>query len=380
MTCRQHIYLIPGIFGFGELAGYVYFEHLERELSRRLQHAGVPHTLEVIPTPPTASLRRRAHHVAEHITRTTRDESIPIHIIGHSTGGLDARLVATPTVHLESEVHLLQWRERLRSIVTVNTPHYGTPLAQFFTTVSGTRFLYALSLLTVTSLKLGGWPLTVFSSVVAAAGRIDETLGVDIHLLDRATDLILRFIGERGQSEVRNWLDGVRQDQGGIVQITPEGMDLFNAAAEDSPSVRYGCVATASPPPAPVRFMSSLRSPYAALSATIYSTLHAFSSMPHKHYAYPAPHPAVLSRLEEEIGRVINDRVCDGVVPTLSMLWGELVWCGSGDHLDIVGHFADDQRPAKHTDWLNCGTAFGRERFQSMVDAIANFIHESASA
>ncbi|MGB0680803.1 MAG: esterase/lipase family protein, partial [Polyangiales bacterium] len=340
-----------------------------------LRARGMAHDMRIVPTSPTASLRRRARQVAERVASSLiHNHHDPIHLIGHSTGGLDARLLASPSTSLGIEPELMRWRKQLRSIVSINTPHHGTPLAQFFTTVSGTRLLYALSLLTFTSLKLGGRPLTVFSSVVAAAERIDDVLGVKIEVLDRATNLVLRYIGEKSQSEVRHWLDGIRKDQGGIVQITPESLDLFNATTENADSVRYGCLVSASPPPAPVRLLGSIRSPYAALSATIYSTVYAIAARPHPHYPYPAPSVEALRKLTAGLEREVSQRSNDGIVPTLSMLWGQLLWCGRGDHLDVVGHFADDVRPSLHTDWLSCGSRFSRERFHQSMLAIADFL------
>ena len=40
---------------------------------------------------PTASIRRRATRLAELIAKTCEDDDSPIHLLGHSTGGLDAR-------------------------------------------------------------------------------------------------------------------------------------------------------------------------------------------------------------------------------------------------------------------------------------------------
>jgi hypothetical protein len=367
------------MFGFGRLAGYEYFGHLERELADRYARAGRDLLMDVVPTPPTASIRRRARVVAETVARNVgkEDDDGPIHLIGHSTGGLDARLLASPSVQFPYVPDdLLTWRRRLRSVVTINTPHSGTPLAQFFATVSGTRLLYALSLLTVTSLSVGGPPLTAVSAIVAAAGRIDEAIGIDVRLLDRATELLLRFIGEQGREEVRTWLEGVYQDQGGIIQISPEGMDLFNGTAVDAEGVRYGCVAAAAPAPRPQRFIKQIRSPYAALSAAIYSTVYTVASQPHRHYPYPAPTVENATALERAIGRTPSDRLTDGIVPTLSMLWGRLLFAGQADHLDIVGHFKDDEKPAVHTDWLSCGASFGRRDFHRMVDAITGFLLE----
>ncbi|MFW6051237.1 MAG: esterase/lipase family protein [Myxococcota bacterium] len=374
MAAPHRVYLIPGMFGFARLAGYDYFGHLERAIGERFADAGVRCRVQIVPTPPTASIRRRARVAADAIHRDVAEDEGPIHLVGHSTGGLDARLLASPSAALELRYEKLAWRHRLRTVATMNTPHHGTPLASFFATVSGTRLLYALSLLTVTTLSVGGPPLTAVSSLVASLGRVDKAFGLDLRLLDGATDMLLRFMGEQGREEVRLWLDGVRQDQGGIIQITPEGMDMFTAAVDDADDVRYGCLATASPPPAPNRFLTSVRSPYAALSATIYSTLYTIASRPHRHYPCPEPSPAVAERLKEGIGRPPDERLNDGVVPTLSMLWGELLWAGRADHLDVVGHFRDDHEPAVHTDWLTCGARFGRQRFGEAMDALSQFL------
>ena len=375
----HRVYLIPGMFGFAKLAGYDYFEHVERHLSDAFREAEARFILEIIQTPPTASIRRRARVVAEHVHRTAGDSDDPIHLIGHSTGGLDARLLASPETDLDLGESTTAWIRRLRSVVTLNAPHHGTPLATFFTSVSGVRLLYALSLLTFGTLKYGGPPLTVFSTMIATLGSLDEIVGLDIKLLDRTTELLLRFVGAQGRDEVRQWLDGIRKDQGGIVQLTPEAMDLFNAATTDSDAIRYGCVATVAPKPSPIRLMTRIRSPYSALSAGIYSTVWSITSREHAHYPCPAPNKAQAKILEESIDGDVTNSYSDGIVPTLSMLWGTLLWAGSADHLDVVGHFADDRKRGEHVDWLHSGAKFSRLRFAQAMHAVASFLLESAN-
>src|SRR5262245_15987895 len=93
---RVHsVYFIPGMFGFGELAGYDYFHHLREGLEARYARAGVTGRFADIPTPPTASIRERARILAK--TVSAGPSAGPIHLVGHSTGGLDARLVMSPT-------------------------------------------------------------------------------------------------------------------------------------------------------------------------------------------------------------------------------------------------------------------------------------------
>jgi hypothetical protein len=374
MARVHRVYLIPGMFGFGRLAGYDYFEHVRRELGARFDAAGERWGLEVVATPPTASIRRRARDHADTILESCGDDDGPIHLIGHSTGGLDARLLATPGVNLGYLKTSGAFRSRIASVVTMNCPHYGTPLAQFFATVSGTRLLYALSLLTVTTLTVGGPPLTAASSLLAAVGGIDAALGLDIRVLDRATEVLLRFLGEKGQSEVRAWLEGIRLDQGGIIQLTPEAMDLFNASADDAPGVRYGSVVSASPSPGPFQFASTVKTVYDALSGAIYGTIFAVTSRPHPHYPIPDAPSVMLETLRAGLGFLPEEHHCDGVVPTRSQLWGELLWCGPGDHLDVVGHFRDDHTPSVHTDWLSSGAVHDRRAFGAAMDAIARFL------
>ncbi len=383
MTGRGHaphrVYLVSGMFGFGRLAGYDYFGHIVRAIEARYADEGVPVVVEVISPPPTSSMRRRAAMVALAIAASAGDGDSPIHIVGHSTGGLDARLVASPTTSLRVPEGALAWQKRLRSIVTINTPHYGTPLAAFFTTVAGTRLLYAISLLTVTTLSVGAPPLSAFSSLVAAIGSIDKSMGVDIHLLDRTTSLILRFIGERTRGEVHEWFSEMHSDQGGIVQIMPEAMDMFNAALEDRPGTRYASIASAAPPPRPLRLAMSIRSPYAAISATLYSTLYELVSRPVERYPYATPTAEAARLVLEHVEHELDDSMNDGIVPTASMLWGDVVWVGKGDHLDVVGHFRDDEREHKqHVDWLTSGANFGRYRFRSMTDALTRVLLEGA--
>lgn len=361
------------MFGFGRLAGYDYFNHLRRELERRYADAGVPVVFDDIPAPPTSSLRYRARILATTIARSLGSESAPIHLVGHSTGGLDVRLVLSPDVDLAIDRSQLAWRSNVRSAVSINAPHYGTPVAGYFATVSGTRMLYALSLLTVVSLSLGEPSLAIFSRVLAGIGGLDTLFGGDLKLFSRVTDAILRYIDREGRNEITDFLSKVRVDQGAIIQIMPEAMDLFNATTENADHVRYGSIVSAAPPPQSLRIARRIRSPYAAFTAAAFSTLYQFAGQRPSVYHYARPTPRELDFLRAGIDHDINDAVNDGIVPTLSMLWGELLWAGEADHLDVIGHFHDDQADSDHVDWMTSGSRFTRQRFHALVDALARF-------
>jgi hypothetical protein len=281
--------------------------------------------------------------------------------------------VLSSTRNLRVDAAELRWTERVRSAISINAPHYGTPLATYFTSVAGARVLYALSLLTVVSLSLGEPSLAIFSRVLAGLGRIDLVFGGDVRLISRATDVLLRFVDTDGRTAIQTYLNKIRLDQGALIQTTPEAMDLFNAATEDHGAVRYGSIATGAPTPGASELTKRVRTPYGAFSAALFSTIHRFTAQQHQRYGYAPLAAEVRDRLSRSLGWTVNERTSDGVVPTLSMVWDRLLWCGAADHLDVLGHFHDEFRPSRHVDWLTSGAHFGRPQFWRMMDTLVRF-------
>jgi hypothetical protein len=387
------------MFGFGRLASYDYFVHVQRALEERVRAAGDEIAIHVAQVVPNASIRRRALALNELVARTCSfDSEERIHLVGHSTGGLDARLVASPSVSLGGTPEAKSWRAHLASITTMNSPHYGTPLASFFTTVSGQRVLRALSALTIVALTLGSPPLAAVGALVAAFGRVDRALGLELEVLDRATDALLRQIDEVTSREIREYIDAIREDNGAMVQLMPEAMDLFQAGVEDCPGVLYQSTVSMAPTPSPATFLRLLSGPWAALSGSIFTLLYGVTSRYDRSYPCAAPED-VSGRAAENDGRLsaafggLPDlRANDGVVPVRSQVWGKLVWAGFGDHLDVLGHFdgarsgrashPSDPTPGEHphVDWLRSGSGFERTRFASLLDAIVSGILEGGRA
>ena len=150
-------------------------------------------------------------------------------------------------------------------------------------------------------------------------------------------------------------------------------MDIFNAAVEDNPSVRYGCVAARSPTPPPLNTFRNLLSPARALSAAVFRPLHAGASKVSRSYPPPNPSPEVHAVLDERFGKKLDASFNDGLVPTASMVWGDLIWAGEADHLDLLGHF-DGGSDSQHTDWLVSGVGFREPDFDEAMDALADFL------
>ncbi|HXN33090.1 MAG TPA: hypothetical protein VN894_14565 [Polyangiaceae bacterium] len=394
----HRLYFSPGMFGFGRLASYDYFVHLDRALCERLRAHGDQVETCVLQVSPTASIRRRAAKLAELVASTcdtNGPKGGPIHLIGHSTGGLDARLVASPGASLAAPPGSLEWRSRLASITTINAPHFGTPLASFFTTVSGARVLRALSALTVLGLSFGSPPLSAVGALVAAFARVDHALGLELAVLDRVTDAFLRILDDARSNDVRQYIDAIQKDQGAMVQLMPEAMDLFAAGIEDRPGILCQSIASMAPPPGPRMFLPAMLRPWRVLSAAIFATLYRIAARYDPRYPCMAPDVSEADEqmLTRAFGRTPGVRENDGVVPLRSQLWGKLVWVGYGDHLDVLGHFRDAKRDPRssglratkdgappHVDWLYSASDFDGARFALLVDAIVPGLVSSAQS
>lgn len=373
----HRLYLSPGLFGFGKLASYAYFAHLERAFQEAFAARQLPLELHLVEVQPTASIRRRAQRLAELISRTAGDDG-PIHLVGHSTGGLDARLVASPSYHLPTTG---AWIPRIRTVTTLSTPHYGTPLASFFATVSGQKALYALSAFTIVALTLGAIPLSMISTLGAAVLRSTGALGVELRVLDRATDGVLGLLGPSARQEVADYLRAIKEDQGAVIQLTPEAMDLFQAGVEDRDGVRYQCAVAMVPKQNPMDFVRHALSPTTVASMSLFAALNKLTSRYDTRYPCAAPFAGVAAeeRLVRAFGRSPGVRANDGIVPLRSQIWGDLVWAGYGDHLDVLGHYPGTKEeggvtePLRvHRDWMHSGAGFNDARFAELVHALVD--------
>ena len=379
---RHHVYLSPGMFGFGRLGSYNYFVHVEREIAARFAAAGQQLAIHVIDDLPTASIRRRATRLAEIVSQTSAGE--PVHLLGHSTGGLDARLVASPATR-SIQAPLLEWLPQLRSLTTMNTPHFGTPLASFFTTAHGQQVLAALSILTVAGLSLGAQPLAATSVILGFLRGSDKSLPFKLRILDRSVESVIGLVDDARCPEVRSFLSAIEDDQGSMLQLSPESMDLFAAGFGDRPGVAYQSTASMAPSPKPRRWLQTLGHPWRTISLSLFFSLHRITagiddSYPCAAVRDTAPwsgesNEAILTRAFGTSPALENN---DGVTPIRSQIWGTLVWAGLGDHLDVLGHYRDDSDQdavppeQRHRDWLTSGSDFSQTQLTSVMDAVVS--------
>jgi hypothetical protein len=136
MSYENAVVLIPGFFGFGRLGSFYYFADRVSSCLRGAAEAtfGSPTPVMGVATVPAGSLAERQQFLLGRLARADAVLGRPkrYHLVGHSAGGVDAELLRA-----ESPLGDKRWaeidpsgvRQRLATITTISSPHYGTYLA-----------------------------------------------------------------------------------------------------------------------------------------------------------------------------------------------------------------------------------------------------------
>ena len=371
MDGAHHVLLVPGFFGFSNLGEFAYFAHVRDFLIESLPQLGVRGEVNVVNTIPTASLERRAALLAETAGELLKAKGGSLSLIGHSSGGLDARLFASPDTELPTRVDVEAIASAVRTIVSVATPHYGTPLAHLFNSLFGQQLLKLLSLSTIYTLRAGRLPISAVLRLAGVFRTRKAPAGVIDHLWVQLVD---DFSANRRRA-IEQFFSKVGSDRDLLGQITPDAMALFNPATPNRPGVRYGCVITRARPPGLRSFMRAGMDPYAHATHSLYVALYRLASRtPPREVQVPRDRIAALSRAYRSR---VDARANDGMVPTLSQVRGEIVGTAWADHHDIIGHFHHPTHVPPHFDWVASGTGFDRAQFESIWRAVAAFVAAS---
>ena len=369
----HHLLLVPGFFGFANLGDFAYFEHVRDLLSEVGPAAGIDGEIRVVRTSPTASLSRRAARLAEELDAVLRERGGTFTLVGHSSGGLDARLVVTPDVKLPTEVDVERCAAAVRSVITVSTPHHGTPVAHLFNSLLGQQLLRVLSLGTIYALRAGRLPIGV---VLRLAGWLTgfggRRRGPPSGLLEQLFRELLADFSRDRRHAVEEFFGSVGGDQDLVAQITPAGMDVFAASTADRPGVRYGCVVTRARPPGLRSAWNAGLDPYAQATHALYVALWRIASRTPRARA-PRVSPEQGAALARAYRFRADPRANDGMVPTLSQVHGEVIHAASADHLDVIGHFHRPTHVPPHFDWVHSGTGFDRAQFEALWFDVARW-------
>jgi triacylglycerol lipase len=371
---KHHVLLVPGFFGFANLGDFAYFGHVRDFLAEVGPGVGLRGEVRVVRTVPTASLPKRAVLLAESIAEVIGAADGVVSVVGHSSGGLDARLLVSPHVSLPSPIEIEPCARSVRAVVTVATPHFGTPVAHLFNSLLGQQLLRLLSLSTIYALRAGRLPM----GIVLRLTRLLRRRGSPPSgVLDQLfTQLLADFSRDRRRA-IEEFFGSLGNDQDLLAQIAPAGMDVFNASTQDRPGVRYGCVVTRARPP-------GLRSTWrAGLDAYAQSTHALYVALSRVASGSALERRPILTieqaaALRRAYGRIPDSRANDGIVPTLSQIWGDVVAAAWADHHDVIGHFHGPKHVPPHFDWVASGTGFDRAHFEGLWREVAAYLAGAA--
>jgi triacylglycerol lipase len=364
---KRLVFLVPGFFGFSSVAAVNYFEDVERSLGLALHRRGVDARIVRCVTQPTASIPRRADVLRRQVISNGGLRARELHFVGHSTGGLDVRMLLTPGVKIAQGDSEERIARLTRTAISVATPHHGTPLANHSVTLRGQTLLLVLSALATSGEGRGA--ILAAAKAIALVARLDDWVGRAEGPLDRIAETLLRKIRFDRRDPAWEYLGEIERDQGAVLQLTPEGIDLFDAAVADNPGIDYGCVVAGVPKPREDFKLKELLDPEYVVLHALFRLLHAMTARVHPRYPYPKLTKATQALLDRGLGFKATSQISDGIVPTLSQLHGRVLHVARADHLDLVGHYT--LAGGGTADWLPSGAGFTPEAFEATWEAVA---------
>lgn len=363
-----HVYLIPGFMGFHSVGSMNYFRRVPELLAELLAERGLTDAvIRECATVPAGSIARRAQRVLSYIAETGGTKADSVHVIGHSTGGLDARLLAAPGVRLAPGTLEEEIGARIRSVITLSTPHFGAPLAYLLMSQPVRRSLQYFGWFGASNRgRMAAMAMSRFLQVVA---RSDNWMGRTDTALDSLVTKVLQRITLQPDDPMWAYLTEMGQDQGASVQLTMESLHLFNAAVQDRLGTRYSCVIAVAPPPS----YSLPRRDSVSASKFAYWMLYGIARRASRQYPYTAMDIEQLNWSGFSSPLPITKSSSDGVVPCQSQAYGKVLDVVLGDHLDVVGQFANAGGDP-HADWLPSGAGFDEARFRQLWSKVAQEI------
>jgi len=342
------VLFVPGFFGFGSFGHpdrplIEYFAKVEDALSRAHMR---PLRFAVHEPPPAGSLAERVRSLHAKAMELIGGGATRLHLVGHSTGGVDARLLANPRyAALPGRGELIA---RIASVVTISAPLHGTPLAR--------------------RIGRGTWvavPALWFGSILASRGRLrlaGQVANV-FNLLKRATlrqptptDTViaqLADVDEDTAHEIRRFLADVAGDHRLVRDLTPEAMGELNRSLDGGDRVALFSFVSVAP--------GAGLSPFAFLSAPLqrllYDLTRTLSAGPPPDTARVPDGPWIGERQ-----MAVDASSSDGIVPAWSQtLGGRAAGIVLGDHLDVIGHYE-----AAGATFLRSGSRFDDARFRAL--------------
>ncbi len=375
------VVLVPGLFGFHEFGtGTPRIAYFDRVIDRLQVATGIPADRFFVHEPaPTGPLWIRVFAlfelVANVLASTPGKKRVErVHLIGHSTGGVDVRLLANTKYHWPDEPdaakrdHLLR---RVASVIPISAPLRGTPIARrlrgALEFVIPDIFLLSILAKQQQRLKLSESMLMLYTSILHGVSGGGPREGV------------LRLLGgldHEAAIEVGHFLGRIVEDHPLIDELTPLAMERLNERIAEGDVHPLHCFVTVSPAP------SAWNGLIAGVTLRqLQWAIYAFA------YGVTCPDDADAARLDvprgpaigvgqddwELVRELLAPDASDGIVPAgAQTLDGNAAGIVAGDHLDVIGHF--ESEAFNGTTVFKSGSDFDDARFDAVWNAVANVI------
>jgi hypothetical protein len=347
------VLFVPGFFGFGSFGHpdrplVEYFAHVEDALLRAHLR---PLRFAIHQPPPAGSLLERARSLQHRILELVARDATKLHLVGHSSGGVDARLVCNAKYTALPQRPELE--DKIASVTTLSAPLHGTPLAR--------------------RLDRGLWlaaPAVWFGSILASRGRLRLAgqLGNLWSLAKRVTlqtptpteETIAQLadVDPETAVQIRHFLADVARDHGLVDDLKPEAMAKLNQELAGGDRLPLRSFVSVAPRAgfAPLTFATA---PLQRILFDVVSRLTAAPPLDGER----TPAGRWIDAHHIELGETSND----GVVPAWSQtMEGRAEGIVLGDHLDVIGHFE-----SANATFLRSGSKFDEPRFRALWAAIA---------
>lgn len=350
------VLLIPGFFGFGRF-GRAPDTQLDyfAEVVPILQAAQPEFRIYVHEPPPTGSLSERVASLHDAVSDLVAGRPIRhhpevtaarrVHLVGHSTGGVDAWLYTSPEFRWiggplpEQRSALL---ERIGSVVTLSAPFRGTPIAKF---ARGERdvFLMAVYALTV----LGSAKVTAKFSQLAVAALVRRLLGGtnpgdQLSTLSGSLEQLRAPHGNTFVDELLEFFTAIVEDRQLLRDLTLEAMaPVYERVASKPHPIPVKSYVSLAPRPSAFFSAAGIAALFADLGALPEQALYAHLYSDTAGEPPVGPRPASARIFGDNVAaHLAYERANDGVVPAVSQtLDGRAEAIVLGDHLDVTGHY-----------------------------------------
>ncbi|HEY2511315.1 MAG TPA: hypothetical protein VGI39_10685, partial [Polyangiaceae bacterium] len=340
---KEAIILVPGLFGFAKIGDISYFAKVKGLLSDSADIASKD-IFELSPLP-TGPLWRRVACVYDKVVSLRKAGFDRIHLVGHSTGGVDVRLL-TSAAYLwpggPSGAEREEFFSAIGRVISISAPHRGTPIAVRLrgTLENSIPFLFLLSILAKSKAKekRGLGPLAWAASVVGGLAMLTP--------LKPMVHVTLEQLGglEKGEAlEAEAYLKEIVDCHPLIHELTPAAMLAVNSTLAGGTRLPVVNFITVSPAVDTLFGVPLPKLGRHAIQRLIYMVSYWSTSLAPNEFG-DLPGGGWLLEVKPSNLDDLADIAQDGVVPAGSQTMGgelghsvqKLVFA---DHLDVVGHY-----------------------------------------